>query len=395
MHVKFNLLLLEFALGSLYRRKIQSFGTFFVFMALVWLLSSVLFISDGIKKELFTSLESLPQMTLQKIRAGKQIDIDVAMAEKLLEIQGVSHATPRVWGYYYFKQAGVNFTVIGLDRFGEQYTHSLQELVDGLDMKALEKEDGMVIGRGVKKVLEENYYTSFFNFVTAKGEWKKQHIVGVFGDETRLQNNDLMVLPQKSVYEIFGIPKDKATDIVVRVSNPKEIATIVQKITTRYPDIRAITTEDLRVSYHTIFDYKSGFFLSLFIISAFTFFMVIFERSSGLSSEERREVGILKALGWGMDEIISQKFYEGMVISLSAFFCGVALALFFVYGLQAPLLRDIFMGYSILKPPFVIPFSVDIGILSLLFFLSVPIYLAAIIFPVWRASTLDADEVMR
>jgi len=395
MHAKFNFLLLEFALGSLWRRKIQTLGTFFIFMALVWLLSSVLFISDGIKKELFSSLESLPQITLQKIRAGKQIDIDAILADELLEIEGVSHAIPRVWGYYYFKPAGVNFTLIGLDRFGEQYTQTLQELVDGLDMKALEKADAMVVGRGVKEVLEENYYPSFFNFVTAKGEWKKQHIAGVFGDSTRLQNNDVIVLPQKSVYEIFGMDTHKATDIVVRVSNPKEIATIVQKITTRYPDVRAITTEDLRVSYHNIFDYKSGFFLSLFVISAFTFFMVIFERSSGLSSEERREVGILKALGWGMDEIISQKFYEGMVISLSAFLCGVALALFFVYGLQAPVLRDVFMGYSSLKPPFILPFSVDIGILSLLFFLTVPIYLAAIIFPVWRASTLDADEVMR
>lgn len=395
MHAKFNFLLLEFALGSLWRRKIQTLGTFFIFMALVWLLSSVLFISDGIKKELFSSLESLPQITLQKIRAGKQIDIDAILADELLEIEGVSHATPRVWGYYYFKPAGVNFTLIGLDRFGEQYTQTLQELVDGLDMKALGKADAMVVGRGVKEVLEENYYPSFFNFVTAKGEWKKQHIAGVFGDSTRLQNNDVIVLPQKSVYEIFGMDTHKATDIVVRASNPKEIATIVQKITTRYPDVRAITTEDLRVSYHNIFDYKSGFFLSLFVISAFTFFMVIFERSSGLSSEERREVGILKALGWGMDEIISQKFYEGMVISLSAFLCGVALALFFVYGLQAPVLRDVFMGYSSLKPPFILPFSVDIGILSLLFFLTVPIYLAAIIFPVWRASTLDADEVMR
>jgi len=35
----------------------------------------VLFISDGIKKELDASLHSLPQITLQRIRAGKQSDI--------------------------------------------------------------------------------------------------------------------------------------------------------------------------------------------------------------------------------------------------------------------------------------------------------------------------------
>lgn len=395
MGTKLNFLLLEFALGALWRRKTQSMGTLAVFSALVFLLSSVLFISDGIKKELDASLHSLPQITLQRIRAGKQSDIDVRLAEEILAIEGVKSAIPRVWGYYYFKPAGVNFTVMGVEAFSEPYTQELQHVVDNLDVKALEKSDGMVVGAGVKEILSENYYTDFFNFVTATGEWKRQHIAGVFESSVRLLSNDMILLPQKSAYEIFGMDKNKATDIVVSVSNPKEVATIAQKITQRYPDIRAISTEDLRVSYQNIFDYKSGFFLSLFVVSVFTFFMILFERTSGLSSEEKREVGILKALGWGMDEIIAQKFYEGLVICLSAFIIGLLLSLGYVYGLQAPLLREIFMGYSTLKPPFILPFSVDVGTIVLLFFLSVPIYLAAIIIPAWKASTLDADEVMR
>lgn len=395
MRIKLNPLLLEFSLGALWRRKVQSLGTFFIFTALVWLLSSVLFISDGMKKELFSSLDALPQITLQKIRAGKQVDIDVAITEDLLGLEGVSSAISRVWGYYYFKPAGVNFTLIGVDKFEPQYTASLQTLVDALDIKKLETNNAMVVGRGVKEVLEQNYYPQFFNFVTAGGEWKKIDIAGVFDSATRFESNDIMVLAKKSVYEIFGMDTTKATDIVLRVENPKEVATIVQKITQRYPDVRAITTEDLRVSYQNLFDYKSGFFLTVFLISVFTFFMIVFERSSGLSVEERREIGILKALGWGMDEILSQKFYEGLIISIGAFLSGIALALLFVYALQAPLLRDIFMGYSILKPPFVLSFHVDVGMLALLFFLSVPIYLAAILIPTWRASILDADEVMR
>lgn len=395
MRNSLNFLLLEFALGALWRRKIHSLSTFFVFSSLVFLLSSVLFISDGIKKELDLSLETLPQITLQRLSAGRQTEVSASLAEELLSIEGVKRAVARVWGYYYFQPAGVNFTVMGVEGFGEQYTQELQTIVDGLDIKALYANDGMVVGRGVKEILAENYYADFFNFVTAKGEWKKVHIAGVFDTAVRLQSNDLILLPQKSAYEIFGMEKGKATDIVVSVSNPEEVAMVVHKITQRYPDMRAITTEDIRVSYQNIFDYKSGFFLSLFVVSVFTFFMMLFERTSGLSSEEKKEVGILKALGWGMDEIIAQKFYEGLVVCVSAFLVGLALALGFVYGLQAPLLRDLFMGYSTLKPPMVIPFSVDFGIIALLFFLSVPVYLAAIIIPSWKAATLDADEVMR
>ena len=144
MRTRFNLLLLEFALSALWRRKIQSMGTLAVFSALVFLLSSVLFISDGIKKELDASLHSLPQITLQRIRAGKQSDIDVRLAEEILTIEGVKSAIPRVWGYYYFKPAGVNFTVMGVEAFSEQYTQELQNVVDNLDLKALEKSDSFV-----------------------------------------------------------------------------------------------------------------------------------------------------------------------------------------------------------------------------------------------------------
>jgi len=74
---------------------------------------------------------------------------------------------------------------------------------------------------------------------------------------------------------------------------------------------------------------------------------------------------------------------------------GITVAFGFVYLLQAPLLRDIFIGYSDLKPSFELPFILDIQTLVLVFFLSVPIYIAAIIIPSWRVATLDADEVIR
>ena len=395
MKSKFNFLLLEYAINALLRRGKKNIFILFIFTVLIFLLSSVLFISDSIKLELNSVVKSLPEITLQRFIAGKQSDVPSSRAEELLVIEGVQNATPRVWGYYYFKAAGVNFSVVGIDTFEEQYKESLQTVVNQIDFNLIEKNGAMIVGEGVKKVLEENYYKDFFNFVTGDGKWKKVAIGGVFSSHISLEANDMILLPKNTAYEIFGMDKKMATDIVVKVNNPKEIPTVVAKINQLFPDMRTLTRDDIRVSYQNIFDYKSGFFLSLFLICAFTFFIIIFDKASGLSSEEKKEIGILKAVGWSMDDIIKEKFYESFIISFCAFILGLCLALFFVYFLQAPLLRDIFMGYSKLKPAFILPFSFNVEMLCLLFLLSVPIYIAATLIPSWKASIIDADEVMR
>lgn len=395
MSFKPNFLLLDYAIRSLMRRFGKSFFIFFILSLLIFILSSVLMIADAIKLELNTTLKTLPQITLQRFIAGKQSDVPLERVEALLDIEGISAVTPRVWGYYYFKPAGVNFSIVGIDAYEEQYSETLSKLTQRFDMKLLEKENGMIIGEGVKKILDENYYSEFFNFITSEGKWQRVNIAGVFHSDLALESNDLILLPKKLAYAIFGMDERKATDIIVKVANVKEIPTIVQKINERYPDMRAITQDDIRVSYQNIFDYKSGFFLALFIICAFAFFIIIYDKSSGLSSEEKKEIGILKAIGWSSDDILKEKFYESFTLSLSAFLLGVTGSLFYVYALQAPLLRNLFMGYSALKPSFDLPFSLDVSMLILLFLLSVPIYIAATLIPAWRASTLDADEVMR
>lgn len=395
MFFKPNFLLLDYAIRSLMRRFGKSFFIFFILSLLIFVLASVLMIADAIKLELNTTLKTLPQITLQRFIAGKQSDVPLERVEALLDIEGITAVTPRVWGYYYFKPAGVNFSIVGVDAYEEQYSATLSTLTQRFDIKLLEKENGMIIGEGVQKILSENYYTDFFNFITSEGKWQRVQIAGVFHSDLALESNDLIILPKKLAYAIFGMDKSKATDIIVKVANVKEIPTIVQKINERYPDMRAITQDDIRVSYQNIFDYKSGFFLALFSICAFAFFIIIYDKTSGLSSEEKREIGILKAIGWSSDDILKEKFYESFTLSLSAFFVGITFSLFYVYALQAPLLRNLFMGYSALKPSFALPFSVDVSMLVLLFLLSVPIYIAATLIPAWRASTLDADEVMR
>ncbi|MEK6659104.1 MAG: FtsX-like permease family protein [Campylobacterota bacterium] len=391
MRNKINLYIVEYAINSLLRQKYKTFFVSFILSVLVFLLSSLFFITNSIKYELQSTVNSLPEITVQKIKAGRHYDIDVSVVDEILEITGVESAVARVWGYYYFENAGVNFSIVGLDEYEEQYKNSFVEAVKGLDFS----KSSMIVGEGVKKIMDKNYYREYFNFIKPNGELKRVDIGGFFNGETELESNDVIVMSKESVREIFDMDESKATDIVVRVANFNEVATIASKIKLLYPDSRVITKDDLKISYQNIFDYKSGIFLALFVVSLFTFFIIVYDKTSGLSSEQKREIGILKAIGWRVDDVLREKFYEGFIVSFFSYITGIILALAFVYIFKAPLLQNIFTGYSGLKTSFNLPFVLDVQTLALIFFLSVPIYIAAIIIPSWRSATLEADEVIR
>lgn len=393
MKNRINIYLIEYAINSILRQKYKSIFITIVFTLLTFLLTSVFFITNSLRYELDSTVDALPEIIVQKIKAGRHYDIDEDVVDSILEISGVSDAVARVWGYYYFENAGVNFSIVGVNSYEKQYKDSLSNIVEKFDLESLDS--SMIVGVGVNRIMNENYYKKYFNFIKPDGTLKKVTIVGVFDGDTQLESNDMIVMNKDVVREIFDIQESKTTDIVVKVANPKEVTTVASKIKLLYPDTRIITAQDLKVSYQNIFDYKSGIFLALFIISLFTFFIIIYDKASGLSSEEKREIGILKAIGWRVDDVLTEKFYEAFIISFFAYVLGVVFSMAFVYIFQAPLLQDIFVGYSGLKTSFELPFVFDFQTLFLVFFLSVPIYVAATIIPSWKVATLEADEVIR
>jgi ABC-type lipoprotein release transport system permease subunit len=125
------------------------------------------------------------------------------------------------------------------------------------------------------------------------------------------------------------------------------------------------------------------------------FVIFAFEKASGLSAEERREIGTLKAIGWETSDVIVMKFWEAIAVSLTAFLLGTILAYVHIFVMSAPLFEQVLKGWSVLYPrfrltPFISPYE-----LATLFFLSVVPYIAATIIPSWKASIVDPDSIMR
>jgi ABC-type lipoprotein release transport system permease subunit len=125
------------------------------------------------------------------------------------------------------------------------------------------------------------------------------------------------------------------------------------------------------------------------------FIIFSWDKASGLSAEERREIGILKATGWETSDVILMKFWEGMVISFTSFAVGLILAYIHVFFSSAALFEPVMKGWAVLYPEFrIVPFINFYQIATLLFLTVVP-YTTATVIPSWRAATVDPDAVMR
>jgi ABC-type antimicrobial peptide transport system permease subunit len=169
---------------------------------------------------------------------------------------------------------------------------------------------------------------------------------------------------------------------------------VADKIAACYYDLRVITKEDIRKSYESLYNYKGGLFLILFLIALTTFVLILYQRFSMVYSSERRQIGLLRALGWSISDVLKLKFYETLIGGAISFVLGVVLAYGYVFVLGAPILREIFLGGANLHNSVTLVPIIDPGVLSSIFLIYAVPFVAAVLIPVWKIAVTDPKEAM-
>lgn len=366
---------LDFALSTMLRRKGKNAALLLVYTLIVFVLSSVVFFSNALREEATRSLSHAPEIVVQNTCAGRHSLMPLEHAGPIKQIRGVRSVAARLWGYYFHPASGSNYTIMA----PESFRHG---------------EGEAVVGSGVLRtwgtVTEEGLY-----FKTYDGGTLTLKIADSFNAETDLLTADLILVSKTTFRRLFDIPEGFATDLAVEVRNTKECSTIAEKITRQIPAARPITREEIMRTYGAIFDWRSGYVIVIVSISILAFFIFAWEKATGMSAEEKYEIGILKALGWDTSDILFMKAWEGLVISFTAFALGVILAYIHVFLASATFFEQVLKGWSILFPSFRLKPEVDVLALSTLFLLTVAPYSLITIIPTWYAASSDPDAVMR
>lgn len=367
--------IIDFTLSSLLRRKGKNAALLAVYTFVIFILASVMFFTHAVKKEASLVLQSAPDIIVQKVVAGRHDLMPDRYADKFRELRGVTDARMRLWGYYFDPIAGANYTLMAPP------DGSIAQGTAG-------------IGSGISKsrVAFEN---DLMTFRTHTGETMVLKVAGILPSSSELVSSDLILVSEKDFRELFGIAPGYGTDSVLTVRNSRELSTVAAKIVERYPDMRPIIRDEILRTYDSVFNWRGGIMTVLLSGALFAFIIFAWDRASGLSAEERKEIGILKAIGWETSDVLLMKFWEGCVISLSAFLAGTVLAYLHVFFTSSSLFVPALKGWSVLYPEFRLTPFIDASQIATLFFLTVVPYTAATIVPSWRAATVDPDAVMR
>lgn len=381
-----QLKILEYTLSSLIRRKAKNFALVVVYAFTVATLGSVLFLTHSLKKEATGSLTEAPALTVQRISAGRHDLIPTTYADTIKDLPGVKSVTPRVWGYYYDSLVKANLTLIGTDHPQEQLI-----LLDGELPKTPQE---CAIGRGVADAFGPSLGDNLV-LEDSKQESTTFRISGIFQAESSLLTNDLVILQETALRQFFSIDQTVATDLIVEVYNPREIKTLAKKIKYLLPDTRPISRDEILHTYDMLFNWRSGMMLAVAIAALISFCILAWDKATGISATEKQEIGILKALGWETADVLTAKFWEGLVISLTSFLLGTLAAWIHVFIFGAPALVPLLKGWSVLFPKFQLIPAIDFYQLFVLAFLVVVPYLVCTIIPAWKTAVTDPEQIMR
>jgi len=367
--------IIDYTLSSLLRRKGKNGALLLVYTMIVFILASVLFFTHALKREAALVLKDAPEIIVQHTLTGRYQTIPVAWGDRIGKINGVIAVRPRLWGYHYDTLLLANYTLM-------------------VPAENPPEPGSIDLGSGISRTHGANS-GDMIAFVGHDGVPRMFTIRNILDSESQLLTSDLILLSEKDYRDFSGIAPDQATDLTLRVRNPREYATIAEKITRMYPDTRPIMRSEIQRTYDAVFGWRSGLMIVIFSAAALAFVIFAWDKATGLSAEERKEIGILKAIGWETSDILLMKFWEGTAISLTAFLLGIIFAYAHVFFTSSALFAPVLKGWSTLYPTFRLTPFIEFGQVATLFFLTGVPYTITTIVPSWRAATIDPDSVMR
>jgi ABC-type lipoprotein release transport system permease subunit len=387
-----KLSLLAYALQAVGRRKARSFALGGGLAFAVALIAAVLFLTESLRAESERAHAAQPDIVVQRLVGGRPTTIPKTEADKLADIASVRKATPRVWGYVFLPALQGNVTVIATPKDAPALSTANGVLERGRDLTPGQHE--MIAGIELMHFLGMRVGDEL-GLPSSDPRAHALKLVGTFRSSLDLWTADVVICDEDDARALLAVPEGDATDVSIALANPAESRVVARTIVERIPGARVIERDLLERVYHLAYGRRAGLVLGASIPAILALLVLAWDRASGLGADERREIAILKAVGWSTAEVLWAKLSESILVGAAATALGLLVGYGWVYWLGAPGLRPALVGWSVLYPRSSLTPVVDVAeLLGVATAILGPFVLLSVV-PAWRAATADPLESMR
>lgn len=394
--------LANYALGNVLKYKTRSCAIVIALLFSTTFLCSVEFIREGVIHDISNSLDEGPDIILQRLVGGRQVPVPTSWVSNVSDTTGVRLATPRVWGYSDVG-GGTLLTVMGVNASEYGSVIGASGTVITGEGRFLNQSDRhkMVIGHGIVDLMAASAVPQYvqvgtlLSLITFDGRLIEFEIIGIFESSSNIYSYDMILTDSQSAREVLGFENETCTDIAVWIDYGADLNSVAFRLDTRLAEGRVLSRDAISDSMLKAYTGRAGITALLWIVILIAVIILAFTASSAGSEEARREVGLLKALGFDTVDILEIRMLESLTLTVLGVSLGISLALIYDFILGAPFLAGFILGWSLVLLAGGIPLAVSFQVLFTVYVVGVVPILVATVIPAWRNAITEPDIVLR
>lgn len=370
-------------------------------IVIIAIVSSFTFFMEGIEHDAILAVKHSPDILLQQQVGGRTESMYYNRYDSLLaEIDAIKSHFPRSWGYINYREENPggkakSFVVMGLDAERIQTGLLIDAAIEtGRNLTAEDRRKG-IIGKAMAAAFKCRVGDTMQISSPGLPEPIPIEVVGIFTSEVQIYTADLLLVDRLTANEILGfLDEDECSDIVIFLKNQTMADVVARKIVSQFSEARPLTRAVMQSLTEQSFGQKSGFFHLLWFILLINVIILAWSMLGQISFNLKKEIGILKAIGWDTGDVMIMKTFETSIIAILSVSTGLAAGIVYML-LDAPGLKGFVLGWAEIYPDFPIPLYIEWTTMFLIALMGIIPLLAGTIIPVWKIGTIDPDEAIR
>lgn len=375
----------------------RALATICCVMAVLCPYLAALGISNGLARQAAQSLDEGADLYVTGRQFGRGAPLPLEAARQIAALTGVTRTTPRIVGPLPLGAEGHPAVVVGVSRLPSV---SAADVIEGrwFDPSGVNE---LVVGSALAARLKLQVGSRLPPFYHNRHGEHVSQVVGIFSPDAPVWQANLLFVSFDTAAAFFD-QEGLATEILVecRPGAAQEVGENIARLAWDRPEgtrlrARVSSRTDWESLWAGAVARRGGIFHLHWLLALSVAMLAIMVTSGFGAGERRREVGILKALGWQTDEILLRSATESLLLSLA----GASLAIVFDW-----LWLRVFNGYGIaglflpgldasphVRVPFrLAPLPAGLGLL-----LSWAVVTCGSIYSTWRTAIAAPREAMR